>query len=297
MNAEYDLAALSTIASPYMPQGMTMKGVRKKDATFSSTWPTAEPKKMMANMTAKAGLGFDEVKYMGMTFGKADIAVNIDKGLMDIAPFSVPLNDGTLNFGATADFTKTPTFLVLSKPTAILNNIHITDEMVKFDKVKQYLNMIPVLGGARSISGTASLRCDELKVPMGGAGAEAIVVVGTVDVNDLRANGTLLSGIGTALGRDIAAMTVMPTGFVLRDSVMKYNDAMKVLVAGEIIEFRGWIGLNDKMDMSMTLPIKGTRVTIQLEGAASKPSFNLGKSVEKTILQSLPGILERGTRK
>jgi hypothetical protein len=296
LNTEYDLAAVSTLASPFVP-GMTMKGSRKEDIVFSSIWPTAQSEKMMANMTAKAGLGFDEIKYMGMTFGKGDIAVTVDKGLLTIAPLSVPLNDGTLNFGATADFTKKPTFLVLSKPTAILNGIHITDEMVKFDKVKQYLNMIPVLGGASSISGTASLKCQEMMVPLGGAGAEAIVVAGTVDVNDLRANGTLLSGIGTALGRDIAAMTVMPTAFTLRDSVLKYNDAMKVLLAGETIEFRGWIGLNDKMDMAMTLPVRGTRVTVQLEGAASKPSFNLGKSVEKTILQSLPGILERGTKK
>ncbi|HSV27484.1 MAG TPA: hypothetical protein VLH60_06280 [Sedimentisphaerales bacterium] len=288
INATYDLAAVSTLAAPYLPQGLTIRGKRSQDLTLSSTWPTAEPKKMLAAMNARTTFGFDELRYMGMTFGRADLSVNMENGLLSIKPFSVPLNNGRLNFGATADFTRTPTFLVLSSPMAVLEAIHITDEMVGYDKVKRWLEMIPLTSDASRVTGIAGFKCTELRVPLIGAGAEAVVAAGTFDVNDLRTNSGLLRQLSSAIGRDAAAITILPTAFTLRDGVIRY-DSLRMIVAGEMVEFRGWVGLNDTMDLSVVTPVRvaDSRLTLHIDGSPTRPNLNLGR----TIQENVPGLI------
>jgi hypothetical protein len=104
----------------------------------------------------------------------------------------------------------------------------------------------------------------------------------------MRTNSQLLGQLSAAIGRDASSITIMPTDFTLRDGVVKY-ESMKMIVAGEQVDFRGWIGLNDTMDMSVVTPVKvsNDRLSLRIDGPPSKPKLNLGK----TMQENLPGLI------
>jgi hypothetical protein len=291
MKAEYDLAAVTTLAAPYMPKGLVVKGARKQDVTFSSTWPTADSSKMLANLSGKTNLGFDEAHYKGMNMGQTNINVKFDKGFMTIEPFSTTLNKGTLSFAGTADFTKKPVFLVMPSAGPIITKVMIDDVIAQ--QLLEYLN--PVFANATNVSGIASLSLKELKIPLSGAGKEAMVIVGNFDVDSLNLNGGSLLGqlvsLCGAKNGSLVGMKIYPTDFTLRDSVIRYND-MKLTIEGNPIDFGGSIGLDKALDMTVTLPFKasGQRVALALKGTVDKPALDTGKLLE----QGLKSGLEEG---
>ena len=57
---QYDWSAVSSIVRPYMPEGLELQGQRTDNINFESQYPVDEPNQLLANLTANAGVGFEQ---------------------------------------------------------------------------------------------------------------------------------------------------------------------------------------------------------------------------------------------
>ena len=302
---EYDWSAVSAVVAPYLPEGLTLQGKRKDAVSFVSEYPRGQTDKLVANLTANAKLGFERAGYMGLNFGPTDVDINIQKGLLKIAPFVTTVNEGQFTFAGQVDFRQKPAQFKIAKPMQIMKDIKINDQTTK--KLLMYLN--PIFADAVNVSGIANFSCEQLTIPLSAAAKNQIEVVGTISMDQVRLQasdllGQILSGAGTsARGTDI---TIRPTKFVLRDGFLRYDD-MQMDIGDNPVNFKGVIGLDKSLDMTITLPYtamgrtvrigretSGQRITLPLKGTIDKPQLDIGKLLESQLKQQLEDQLRKG---
>ena len=262
----------------------------------------------MANLTADAKLGFGQAGYMGLDFGQTDVDIQIRNGLLKIVPFETTVNEGLFNFAGQVDFKEKPAQLKMAEPLQLMKNIKINDQTTK--KLLMYLN--PIFADAVNASGIASFSCEQLTIPLDAAAKNQAEVVGTVSMDQVRLQASgLLSTIFSAGGssaRD-AVITIHPTKFVLRDGFLRYDD-MQMDIGDNPVNFKGVIGLDKSLDMTVTLPYTtdgrtvrvgqettSQRIKVPLRGTVDKPELDVGKLLEGQLLQQLeeqlPNLLDK----
>ncbi len=302
---EYDWSAVSALAAPYLPEGLTLQGKRKDAVSFVSEYPRGQTDKLMANLTANAKLGFERAGYMGLDFGPTDVDINIQKGLLKIAPFVTMVNEGQFNFAGQTDFRQKPAQFKIAEPMQLMKDIKINDQTTK--KLLRYLN--PIFADAVNVSGIANFSCEQLTIPLSAAAKNQIEVVGTISMDQVRLQasdllGQIFSGAGTSARG--AVITIRPTKFVLRDGFLRYDD-MQMDVGDNPVNFKGVIGLDKSLNMTITLPYTtrgrtarlggetvGQRITLPLKGTIDKPQLDLGKLLEGQLRQQLEDQLRKG---
>jgi len=129
IDCEYDWSALSTVAGPFLPEGLRLQGQRKDTINFTSEYPSGQTDKLLANLSTKAKLGFEKAQYMGLNFGPTDVDIQIQNGLLKIAPFATTVNDGQFNFAGRIDLRQKPIVLQTTGPMQIVDKININDEV------------------------------------------------------------------------------------------------------------------------------------------------------------------------
>ena len=302
---EYDWSAVSTVAAPYLPDGLTLQGKRKDAVSFVSEYPSGQTNKLMANLTANAKLGFEQADYMGLNFGPTDVDINIQKGLLKIAPFVTTINEGQFNFAGQVDFGQKPELLKITESMQIMKDIKLNDQTTK--KLLRYLN--PIFADAVNVSGIANFSCEQLIIPLSATAKNQTEVVGTISMDQVRLQtsdllGQILTVAGTSTrGADI---TIRPTKFVLRDGFLRYDD-MQMDIGDNPVNFKGVIGLDKSLNMTVTLPYTtqgrtarlgqetiGQRITLPLKGTIDKPGLDLGKLLEGQLRQQLENQLRKG---
>ena len=309
LEAQYDLAKLSTMATAFIPEQLKMEGNRNAVLNFASSFPTEQSDKMLANMDADLAFGFDSAEYMGLNIGKADLNVNMQKGLLTVKPFSATANKGTLNFGGSADFNQTPVMFNIPAPMQVIDKVQIDDEMTR--KMLTYVN--PIFAKAVNVSGIANLHCDKLAIPLKGGNKNDALVAGTIGFSDIRmSEGGVLGQILSIKGGMGQNMEIVPTEFTLQKGIVKYDD-MQLNIGDNPVNFRGQIGLDDTIDMTVLLPYTSegrtvrigeestsTRLVVAIEGTASNPSINVGnllqKQVEELLKKEGQKLLEEGLK-
>ncbi len=302
---EYDWSAVSAVAGPYLPEGLTLQGKRKDAVSFVSEYPTGQTDKLLANLTANAKLGFERAGYMGLDFGPTDVDIQMQSGLLNIPPFVTTVNEGQFNFAGQADFRQTPATLKMAKPLQLMKDIKINDQTTK--ELLRYVN--PIFADAVNVSGIANFRCEQLIIPFSAAAKKQAEVVGTISMDKVRLQASdLLGQILTAAGTSTsgADITIRPTKFVLRDGFLRYDD-MQMDVGDTPVNFKGVIGLDKSLDMTITLPYttrgrtarlgretSGQRIQVPLKGTIDKPELDLGKLLEGQLRQQLEDQLRKG---
>jgi hypothetical protein len=305
---EYEWAAVSTIAAPILPEGLVLEGYRKDTISFTSEYPKGQEDKMLENLNAKAKAGFTKGSYYGLNMGPTEVDVQIENGLLKIAPFSTMVNNGRLNFAGEANFKQKPTLLRTPGPIQILKDIQINDEAAR--GILPYLN--PVFGNAAKASGTANFECEKLAIPLAGGTKNDIDVAGVVSMKNLRLEssdllGQILSVAG--LSGSGVEITIHPTKFIVQDGFLRYDD-MQMDVGDNPVNFRGVIGLDKSLDMTVTLPytdagrtarvgkeVEGERISLPLKGTVDKPELDFGKLLEDQLKQRLIKELEKAMTK
>ena len=305
VDLSYDWAAVSTIAGPFLPKGLKLEGQRKDAISFTSEYPAAQPEKLLSNLSTKGKLGFEQAEYMGLDFGPTEVEVKVEAGLLEIVPFSSGVNNGQFSFAGKADFRVRPSLLRTPGPIQIVRDIQINDRTSR--KLLTYLN--PVFANALNVSGIANFNCERLVIPLAGATRNDLEVVGTVSIEKVRLEASdLLSqilsvaGIGTS-GQDI---TIHPTRFVLQNGFLRYDD-MQIDIGDNPVNFKGIIGLNKSLNMTVTLPYttsgrtaragrqtSGERISLPLKGTTDKPELDLGKLLEEQLRQQLEQKVREG---
>ncbi|MDD5458595.1 MAG: hypothetical protein PHF37_04315 [Phycisphaerae bacterium] len=301
-NLTYDWEKLSAMARPFLPVGLTVNGQRADQINFTSKFPINQNDKILENLNTAAKLGFDSAEFMGLNFGKTELDVQVSNGLMKIAPFTTQVNNGKLNFAATADFTAKPTLLKIPQPMHILDNIEINDKTTS--QLLKYVN--PIFANAVNAKGTADFDCNSMTIPLAAADKKLITVIGTVALQNVTLSpsdflGQLLTLIGAGGGQDI---NIRPTPFALKDGVLAY-DNMQVEIGSAPINFGGRVDLvNNQLNMQVALPytIGGKtarvgeqtedRISLPLTGTIDRPKLDTAKLLEQGLQQQLRKGLE-----
>lgn len=299
LEAEYDLEKVTQAASAFMPDNLNMKGKRSAVLNFDSSYQSQQKNGLMANMNAELAFGFDSAEYLGLEIGKADFDLKMNKGLLNIEPFSAAANNGKLNFGASINFNDENPALKIPKSMQIAENIEINDTLSS--NFLQYLN--PIFAGATNVRGIANLRCDELSVPIKASNVNDIAVNGTVGIDNLRMElnrqiplGRLLYTVLPLIGKDTsnlgANMKLVNTDFTVKDSIVKY-DNMQINVERYPLNFVGKIGIDtanpengkDKIDMTLYLPVtpKGAITVDNVNAPGRFPIVMSGKTVKPEV--------------
>ncbi|MHC4912764.1 MAG: hypothetical protein ACYTE5_07145 [Planctomycetota bacterium] len=251
---------------------------------------------LLAGLNAKGKLGFERAEYMGFDFGRTEVDAQIQNGVLKIAPFSTVVNNGQLNFAGEANFKQKPALLKTTAPIHIVRNIQINDQTT--ERLLMYLN--PVFAGAVNVSGVANFSCEQLAIPLAEGAENDIVVVGTISIEQLRLQASgLLDEIISVIGahRKEQVITVRPTKFILRDGFVRYDD-MQMDVGDNPVNFKGVIGLDKSLNMTVTLPYTfagrtvrvgeadaGDRVSVLLGGTLDKPELDLGRLLQEQLLE------------
>ena len=300
---EYDWSAVSTMIAPYLPEGLTLQGTREDAVNFAGEYPAGQTDKLLPNLRASAKVGFEQAGYMGLNFGSTDVDIQIQNGLLKIAPFATTVNDGQFNFAAQADFTQKPALFTTGKPMQIVKDIKVNDETTR--TLLKYLS--PIFANAVNVSGIANLSCEKLAIPISAAAKNRAEIIGTISMNQLRLEssdllGSILSLVGTSgRGTDI---TIHPTRFVLQEGFLRYDD-MQMDIGDNPVNFKGVIGLDKSLEMTVTLPYTtggrtvrigresvGQRITLPLKGTVDKPQLDTAKLLEQQLKDQLRKGLE-----
>jgi hypothetical protein len=302
---EYDWSAISAVAAPYLPEDLILQGRRKDTISFDSEYPTGQTDKVLPNLNARANVGFEKADYMGLDFGPTDVDIRVQNGLLNIAPLTTTVNDGQFNFAGSADFKKSPPLFKAAKPMQIVKNIKINDATTK--KLLKYVN--PIFADAVNVSGIANFNCEQLAIPLSGENKNDAVVIGTMSISDLRLQASDLLGQIIAIAGGNArgtVLTIHPTKLVLQKGVLRYDD-MQIDVGDNPVNFKGAIGLDKSLDMTVTLPYttagltarvgretRGARIALPLKGTIDKPELDTGKLLELQLKGQLEEQLRRG---
>ncbi len=307
IDCEYDWAAVSTITAPYLPQGMSIEGQRKDTISFDSTYPTDQKDKLLENLNTKAKVGFAKAQYMVLNIGATDVDIQIQNGLLKIAPFSTTVNNGQFSFASEANLKDKPSLLKTTEPIQIVKDIQINNEMAR--KLLKYVN--PVFANAVNVSGVANFNCEHLAIPLNKVNKSDIEVIGTISVNQMRLEGSDLLGQmlslagGNVRGQDC---TIHPTRFVLQKGQLQYDD-MQLDIGDNPVNFKGVIGLDKSLNMTVTLPYTmggrtarvgektDERISLPLTGTIDKPELDMGKLLEEQLKKQLEDQLKKGLDK
>jgi hypothetical protein len=303
IDCEYDWAAVSTITGPYLPQGLRLEGQRKDTISFDSEYPTDQKDKLLENLNTKAKVGFAKAEYMGLNFGTTEVDFQIQNGLLKIAPFSTTVNNGQLNFAGEANLKDKPSLLKTTEPIQIVKDIQINNEMAR--KLLKYVN--PVFANAVNVSGVANFNCERLAIPLDKVNKNDIEVIGTISANKMLLEGSDLLGQMLSLaGGNVRGQncTIHPTRFVLQNGQLKYED-MQLDVGDNPVNFKGVIGLDKRLDMTVTLPYTMSgrtvrvgdkaddRISLPLTGTIDKPELDLGKLLEEQAIKKGLELLDK----
>ena len=305
LKAEYDLKTVSSITSAFVPAGLTMEGKRTASMEFASEYPTDQPEKLTENLNGTASFGFDRAEYMGLNIGAVNSEIEIKEGLLALKPFTTEVNDGKLTFGGNVDLRQQPLMLRTPGPMHIIENVNLNDRLSR--SMLKFVN--PMFANAVNVRGVADFYCDALAIPLKGAAKNDVVVEGTVGMKQLRMEASELLGqiISVAGGRGVD-LVIRPTKFALKEGFLGYEN-MQVDVGNNPVNFKGRIGLDKTIDMTVELPYKigggtvkideiaGDRIALPIDGTLDSPRLNLEKALEGQLKNLLEDQLRKGIEK
>lgn len=308
LDAQWDLAAVGQVASSFLPGTLSLAGQRQVSLSFASTYPTNDPDAMLANLTGQTSLGFDRAAYMGFDFGPAEMPVQVQNGLMRIGPVSTTVNNGKLNFVGQANLRQRPIILTIPVPTHLVQAIEINQQTS--ERLLKYVN--PIFADAVSVTGLANFDLAQLSVPLTSDAKNAAELTGTLSIDQMQLGASNILNQILSIGRQSVRgqmMTVHPTKLVLQKGVVRYDD-MQIDIGDNPVNFRGSVGLNEALNMTIVLPytLEGrtvrvgqeqgvSRITVPLTGTISKPQLNLQNLIQsqlqEQVLKGLEGLLKK----
>jgi len=296
---EYDWAAVTTVAAPYLPAGLDIQGKRKDTVTFDSQYPAKQPEKMPANLNAQGKIGFDKASYTGLNIDAAELNINAQKGILKIDVPPTTANNGKLAFSGELDLTQTPPLFRISESADILKDVEVNDQLSK--SILTYVN--PIFANSVNVSGVANFSCERIRLPLSSDHKNDIEIDGVIDVNNLRLKAAgLLDQILSVIGMDSFSQTlkIHQTKFNLNDGVLKYDPRMQIDIGSRPLFFTGSIGLDNSLAMDVALPITlegktikvgeetpGKPIVLPLEGTVNRPRIDTSRLLQNQLKERL----------
>jgi len=301
LDGQVDWAAVAPLAATLVPGQLSITGQRPIAINFTSIYPANEPNGLLAHLDSQASLGFDRAAYLGFDFGPTQLDLRSQNGLMTIGPISTTVNNGKLNFVGNANLRGSPATLTTPTLVHMAQGIQINEQTAK--TLLKYVN--PIFANAVEVSGTANFDVRQLAIPLTADARTRAQMNGTIWIDRMQlGTSDILNQILAIGGQSIRGqiMTLHPTVLVLQKGVLSYDD-MQIDIGQNPVNFRGSIGLDGTLNMTIVLPytLEGRlvrvgqaqvadRITVPLTGTLSKPKLNLQKLVES----QLQGQIKKG---
>ena len=250
--AQYDLKTISAFASAYLPEGLTMEGKRSDLLHFESQYPTDQPELMTKNLNASGTFGFEKASYFGLNFAKTDISLAIKDGVADLNIPETIVNEGKLRFAGQVDLNQEPLMLRMDKPTQVIENIHVNEEMTK----KLLARMNPIFNEQGDVSGFVSLKCNQLQIPFSGVEKDKLFVDAVVSLDNaqLQPKGIIKMILRKDDNTPVQTQ-LLPTHIILKDELVAY-ESMEFHLDQYPTGFSGTMRLDGYADMIIALPWK-----------------------------------------
>ncbi len=306
IKADYDWKALSGLLGPFLLPGLELTGSRQDTFTFKSSYNADSRDGPLSNAYAEGQMGFVSADYMGLNFGPTEFVFDVNNGVFHLRPFSSKVNGGKFNFEALIDFKKKPYVLRTPESLQVVDKVKINDTMS--DKLLKFLN--PMFANAVRVTGLASLYTEKLNIPLDTSAKDKMEIMGKVQMDEVYLGTSdvlskLLMAVGSgAKGEEIK---INPTDFQLKDSVLSY-DNMKVIINENPLVFKGKVGLNKSINMSVMVPFTwsgerikqgtegGEGIEVPISGTVNKPELDMGKLLEQPIRDLLEKEIQKGLR-
>ncbi|MCG3181587.1 MAG: hypothetical protein BIFFINMI_03985 [Phycisphaerae bacterium] len=136
---------------------------------------------------------------------------------------------------------------------ALVQDVEINQEMSR-----NFLQSIPVLWRAREAHGVMTLKLDKADMPLDGRALKArdldSVLSGRLSMRHLVIRGGLMGSLDTALGTKVEGEegTLLEQPLLMKSGRF-YVQSLTMDFGGRKLTFDGWVGLDDTMEMSVTL--------------------------------------------
>ncbi|MCX5645779.1 MAG: hypothetical protein NTZ17_14040 [Phycisphaerae bacterium] len=299
VEAQVDWAALAPLAATFVPGQLSIAGQRQIALDFTSTYPARKPNGLLAHLNGQGSLGFDSAAYMGFDFGSTQLEVRAQDGLVTIGPVATTVNNGKLNFTGDANFRQPPGVLATQTLVHMAQGVQINQQTAQ--TLLKYVN--PLFADAVSVSGTANFDVRQMAIPLQGSHArDQAQLDGTIWIDQLQLGTSgILNQILSVVGQSTRGqvLTVHPTALVLQKGVLRYDD-MQIDIGQNPVNFRGSIGLDGTLNMTVVLPYTLTgrlvrvgqpemkdRIVVPLTGTVNKPQLNLQNLVKSQLQEQV----------
>ncbi len=303
-DCDYDWKFVSTLLSAFMSDELSIEGQNKTTVEFTTTYPADKPEKLLANMNTKPiKVSFDKAEYRGFKAPEpSQIAIQFNKGRLNIPKFSIKVNDGTFSYAGQADFNQEKVVLKLSEPMQILQNVKLDKEIA----FKLLQKIFPIFSDAQKVSGLASFDCNTLEIPLAGADKTDLAVDGTFSVSELLLESQIFDAIQKFFGKQgkYNRMEILPTHIIAKNGLVRY-DNMQLNAGNNPFNSVGRINLINKSIKGSLIITPYTpgrtvnigqedtpgRIRVPLKGTYDKPELdfsgllqqNIGSILEETI--------------
>ncbi|MFA5785195.1 MAG: DUF748 domain-containing protein, partial [Phycisphaerae bacterium] len=303
----YDWKFVTTMLSAFMSDHLLIEGQNNTNIELSTTYPADQPDKLLANMTTKPiKVTFDRAEYLGFKASNpSQLAVQFDKGQMEIPNFSATVNEGTFRFGGNANFNDEKVLLTLSEPMQVLQNIKVDKEITL--KLLQYI--FPILSDTQKISGLASFDCRTMEIPVRNADKKDLTVDGTFSIRDMTLQSEVFDAIQKYFGKQgqYDKMELLPTQIIAKDGLVRY-DNMQLNAGNTPFNSVGRINLINKSikgSLIVTPYTTGKTITVGQEdtpgrirvpftGTYDSPELDFSGLVQQNIGNIIEGTIKDG---
>jgi len=305
LDAQLDWAAVAPLVSAFVPGQLTVAGQRQVALSFASTYPVGQPRGLLAHLNTQTAVGFDRAQYMGFDVGPTEVDIRVENGLMRIAPLSTTVNNGKVNFAGEANLGQTPVVLRTSTPLHLAQGIQINQETT--ERLLKYVN--PIFANVVGATGIANFDLQRSIIPLAAGAKNQAELNGTLWIDQLQLGASgILNQILSVSGQSVRGqrLTIRPTNLVLQNGVVRYDD-MEIDVGDNPINFRGSVGLNGALNMTVVLPYTiegrtvrvgqpeaGQRIVLPLTGTINQPQLNLQDLLKYQIQGQLQEQIQKG---
>ena len=310
LRANCDLKRLSLIIQPWRKNWPDLQGSATARANLTGTAPS-DPARWLSVLSGTANVQFDQQSLSGLTFGPAEVDMQVKQGLLTIPPTAIPANEGKINVHARIFLDERKPFLTITQPINLCENVQINPEMS--NTLLKFVN--PLFANNNKISGTVNFTCNQLLVPELDTWKETAKMKGLFSGKDLRFESQkgLMADLAGVLKLDPSSKLgeLKPVSIELANGVISYRD-MHILFGSVVdLSFAGEVGLDERIRMQVGIPILPSmlgnrpelinnlgsqRIYLPMTGTLSKPRLDVG-SVPELLFKQLPKVIEKEATK
>jgi translocation and assembly module TamB len=291
---DYDWATLGPLLRPYLGDRVAIAGRQSRDfavhgslhgdvqnaavavAMPSGVAPGAaniEPDKFacLRGLTGDASLGWTQAQLYGMSTGPIDLNAHLENGTVELKPIETVLasqrGSGQLSVAPLIHLTPSPAEVVLGKGT-VLSNVQFSEELseswIKF--------IAPMVSGSARTEGSFSVELDGGHVPLDDP--KKADIGGRLIVQNMTVTPGPLFRPFAVIGQEVEAIVMgrLPMGGLSGETSLLKIDDQKVdfhLVDGRVyhqglsmqvgqvtMRTRGWVGLDESVNIVVEIPLK-----------------------------------------